>query len=267
MKVKTAVTQASILLASFSLSACISTGVTMGGDKSSTVATGSAGGAASQDANSSLERCDRPLGTASLLEDTSANWYYSMRKNGVQSTVPILRLLMQQSNCFVVVERGRGMSAMKTERELMQSGELRDTSNFTKGQMVAADYTITPTLIYSANKTSGLGGLGYIGALVGAATSTKDAQSMLAMTENRSGVQVAVAEGSSRGRDIAGILGVFGGGAGGLLGGYTKTPEGKVVVGAMTDAYNNLVKAVKNYKAQESSGPQGHGSGGRLEVK
>jgi len=69
-------------------------------------------------------------------------------------------------------------------------------------------------------------------------------------------------------RSEGGGLGIGGGGgAGGVLGGYTKTPEGKVVVGAMTDAFNNLVKAVRNYKAQESSGPMGHGSGGRLEVK
>ena len=67
-------------------------------------------------------------------------------------------------------------------------------------------------------------------------------------------------------RDIGGLLGVFGGGAGGILSGYTKTPEGKVVVGAMTDAFNQLVRVVKNYRPQESSGPQGHGTGGSLKV-
>jgi len=49
------------------------------------------------------------------------------------------------------------------------------------------------------------------------------------------------------------------------MGGYTNTPEGKVIAGAFADAYNNLVKAAKNYKAQEVRG--GLGTGGRLGVQ
>ncbi len=242
-------------------------GVSMGSSKAKTTATGSAGGANAAGANSALERCQRPLGTMALLEDRSSSWYGTMSKHGIRSTTPILRLLAQQSNCFVVVERGAGFKAMTRERELMESGELRSTSNFGKGQMVSADYTLTPSLIFNSNNTGGIGGLGWVGALVGAAAKFKDAQALLTLVENRSGVQLAAAEGSARASDLAGILGIFGGGAGGVLGGYTRTPEGKVIVGAMTDAFNNLVKAVRSYKAQESSGPQGHGSGGRLEVK
>ena len=58
--------------------------------------------------------------------------------------------------------------------------------------------------------------------------------------------------------------GLFGGGAFGGAGGYTNTPEGKVLASAFADAYNNLVKSVKNYKAQEVRG--GLGKGGRLGV-
>ncbi len=36
------------------------------------------------------------------------------------------------------------MKAMEKERELQQSGEMREGSSFGKGQMVAADYTLTP---------------------------------------------------------------------------------------------------------------------------
>ena len=34
----------------------------------------------------------------------------------------------------------------------------------------------------------------------------------------------------------------------------------------MTDAFNNLVQAVKNYEAQEATGPHGMGTGGKLKV-
>ena len=48
-------------------------------------------------------------------------------------------------------------------------------------------------------------------------------------------------------------------------GGYTNTPEGKVLAGAFADAYNRLVGAVRNYKAQEVKG--GLGTGGGLGVQ
>jgi curli biogenesis system outer membrane secretion channel CsgG len=248
------------------LSGCLGNPVQMGSTSAKTTATGAAGGANSANANASLERCNKPLGTLGLLEETHSDWYRTMNRYGVNSTVPILRLLAQQSNCFVVVERGQGFKTMTRERDLQNSGELREHSNFNKGQMVSADYGLTPTLIFQANDTGGIGGAGLVGALVGAAMKSKEAQSILTLVDNRSGVQVAVAEGSAKARDIGGLLGVFGGGAGGILSGYTKTPEGKVVVGAMTDAFNQLVRVVKNYRPQESSGPQGHGTGGSLKV-
>ena len=52
---------------------------------------------------------------------------------------------------------------------------------------------------------------------------------------------------------------------GGGLGGYSNTAEGKVIVAAFTDSYNNLVRAVRNYKAQEVQG--GLGTGGGLGVQ
>jgi hypothetical protein len=59
--------------------------------------------------------------------------------------------------------------------------------------------------------------------------------------------------------------GVFGGVAGGAAGAYSKTPEGKVLVAAFTDSMNNLIKAVKSYKAQTVKG--GLGTGGQLGVQ
>jgi len=88
---------------------------------------------------------------------------------------------------------------------------------------------------------------------------------VLTLVDNRSGVQLAAAEGSSSKTDFGAWGGVFGGGGAAGMGGYTNTPEGKVIAGAFADAYNNLVKAAKNYKAQEVRG--GLGTGGRLGVQ
>lgn len=251
---------------------CVSTPVKTGTSDSKSAATGSAAGAHSEGANASLQYCDGTLGTLAIHEDRYASWYPYLNRNGIQSTVPVLRLFAQQSGCFVVVERGRGMQNAKEERQLQASGELRQGSNFGKGQMVSADYTMTPTLIFKDSNTGGIGGAlggiigGSLGAAVGGSMKFKSAQSLMTLVDNRSTVQVAVAEGSSRGMDMGGITGLFGSGAGGVLGAYTKTPEGKVIVAAMMDAYNNMVKAVRNYSPQAAAGPGGHGTGGKLKV-
>jgi curli biogenesis system outer membrane secretion channel CsgG len=247
--------------------------VSMGGAGSKTMATGSAGGANTNNVNPDLERCSEPFGTMAVNEDHSANWYSWLGRYGIQSTVPVLRLLAQQSNCFVVVERGSGLSHISRERRLQQSGELREGSNFGKGQMVAADYTVTPSLVFSDNDTGGVGGaiggmFGSVGAMIGSSLKSSDAQSMMTLVDNRSGVQVAVAEGSGSSMDVGGVLGMLeaGTGVGGGLNAYKKTPEGKVVVAAMTDAFNNLVRATKNYAPQKATGPNGMGTGGKLKV-
>ena len=257
------------------LAGCAGGGVKMGSSSSKTTATGYAGGAQATGANSALEHCDKPIGTLSVYEDGGGSWSQYMGGGQTSSVVPVIRLLAQQSNCFVIVERGRAMNAMRQERALMQGGELRRHSNFGKGQMAAADYTVNPNLVISSNNVGGIGGslggllpgmLGSIASSVGGHMKFKDAQSILTLVDNRSGVQVVAAEGSASASNAGAFLGALGSRAGGSLHAYTKTPEGKVIVGSMTDAYINMVKAVKSYKAQESASPHGHGTGGSLRV-
>jgi len=64
--------------------------------------------------------------------------------------------------------------------------------------------------------------------------------------------------------DFGAIGGMFAGAGGGVGGGYSNTAQGKVVVAAFTDSVNNVIKAIKNYKAQEVKG--GLGAGGNLKV-
>jgi len=237
-----------------------------------TVASGSAGGANASDANPLLEKCDRTLGTLSVVEDQHAPWYHTLSQYKLGSTVPVLRKLIQQSNCFVVVERGAAMQNMMTERDLTASGEVRAGSNFGKGQMVAADYTMSPTITFSQKGTQGvsgaLGGFGLIGSVAGMVAGgmkANEASTTLLMIDNRSGVQLAAAEGSAKNFDFNMFGGLFGGGAFGGGGGWSNTPEGKILVAAFMDSYNQLVRAARNYKAQEVAG--GLGTGGTLGVQ
>ncbi|MEW6584808.1 MAG: CsgG/HfaB family protein [Nitrospirota bacterium] len=250
------------------LAECGATEPILGGSK--TTATGAAGGSTAEGASSQLERCAESLGTMAVVEDQTAPWYGTLAQYKLGSTVPVLRMMIQQSNCFVVVERGRAFNNMMQERALEQSGEMREGSNFGKGQMVAADYTMSPSITFSKKGTGGLGGAlgGLFGGVVGAVAGglkSNEASTTLLLIDNRSGVQLAASEGSAKNFDFALFGGLFGSGGGGALGGYSNTPEGKILTAAFMDSYNKLVGAVRNYRAQSVKG--GLGTGGRLGVQ
>ncbi len=232
---------------------------------------GSAAGVSAEGANAQLQRCDEPFGTLAVQEDQTAPWWreYYGRYPSLGSTTPVLRMLVQQSNCFVVVERGRAMGNVMQERALQQSGELREGSNFGKGQMVSADYTMSPSIQFSAKGTSGLGGAlgGLFGSVAGAIAGglrSNEAATTLLLIDNRSSVQISAAVGSAKNYDFSIAGGLFGGGAAGGAGAFTNTPEGKVLTAAFADSYNQMVQALRNYKAQQVKG--GLGKGGTLKV-
>ncbi|MBL0727751.1 CsgG/HfaB family protein [Piscinibacter sp. HJYY11] len=248
------------------LSGCGSTMPSMGGNKG--VVSGSAGGSTTEGNNSQLEKCAETLGTVAIDEDSQAPWYYELRRNSLGSTVPVLRLMIQQSNCFVIVERGRSMNNMMRERQLESSGEMRQGSNFQKGQMVAADYTMQPSIQFSGRTGGAAAGLltGRLAPLSVVAGSVKrnEAATTLLLIDNRSSVQIAAAEGSAGNFDFGLFGGGFLAGLAGGGGGYSNTPQGKVIVAAFADSFNQMVKSLRNYKAQTVKG--GLGTGGRLGV-
>lgn len=93
----------------------------------------------------------------------------------------------------------------------------------------------------------------------------KEASTLLTLVDNRSSVQVTAAEGSAKNTDFSIFGGLFGSSLGAAGGGYINTAQGKVIVAAFTDSYNNLVRAVRNYKPQTTEG--GPGTGGSLGVQ
>lgn len=215
---------------------------------------GAAGTQGAQGAAGDLERCDKPMGAVAVVEPQDYVMAALSRYN-LQSPVSLIRMMIQQSNCFIVVERGQGMQNMMQERALAGGGEMRGGSNIGGGQMVAADFILTPAVVFSEGNAGGIGGaLGglfggrggsTIGALAGG-LKFKEAQTSMLVADARSGVQVAAAEGSSKKADLGlGAL-VIGGGAAGGVGGYGNTNEGKIIASSFADNYNNVVRVIRN---------------------
>lgn len=257
----------------FAAAATLGGCITTSGGGSGAVS-GAAGGATSVDADSSLERCDAPLGTIAVDDGREATWYSEFgRKTNITTIEPLLRLAVQQSNCFVITSIGNIRSDSRLSRITniqRESGEYRAGSKQQKGQRVAADYYLEPQIIIDNDATGGV--VGTLGGLVGnRAVSalaggfvSKSSVVTLTLFDIRSAIQISAAEGNSTATNYGAALGAFGGSAGGVLGGFSRTPEGKATVAAFMDAYNKMVVALRNYKAQDVKG--GLGRGGRLQV-
>lgn len=228
------------------LTGCASTQTQLGGGGS--MVTGSAGAAGTQGAAPQLTRCATPIGTAALVEQDNP----MLAQAGLTSPIPLLRIMMAQSNCFQVVDRGQASEALQRERAMASAGELQAGSNMGAGQMKAADFLITPNVVFKdANAGGGGAGLGALipgigGAIAGGIRWTNmEAQTTLFLTNVRTGVQEAAAEGSASKRDIGfGGLG-FGGIVGAAGGAYASTDIGKIVAAAFLDAHNKLVAQVQ----------------------
>ena len=218
-----------------------------------TTVQGSAGPGGSQGDNG-MEKCDKPMGAMAVVEPQDYV-SQSLSRYGLQSPTGLIRMMVQHSNCFFIVERGIGMQNMMQERALQESGELRAGSNMGGGQMVSADFVLTPAVVFQENDAGGMGGVvggllgGTKGRVIGAVAGGlkfKEAQTSMLVADARSGVQVAAAEGSARKADLKLGVGLFGGGAAGGCGGYANTNEGKILAASLMDNYNNIVRSVRN---------------------
>ena len=265
------------LATSLALAGCVTPGggiVSTGGGGTAT--TGAAAGGTSVGANSGLERCASPLGTLAVDDGRGKEWYASFGAATKVTTIePLIRLAVQQSNCFVITSIGNNRTESKisaiTDKQ-RNSGEFRAGSKQQKGQRVAADYYLEPAVIIDDESTGQIAGA--LGGLLGGrnrnlgvlAGSLESKASVVTMTllDIRSGVQIAISEGNATATNYGAALGAFGPSAGGALGGFSCTPAGKATVAAFTDAYNNMVISLRNYKAQEVKG--GLGRGGQLKV-
>lgn len=196
-----------------------------------------------------LEKCEAPVGTLAVVEPQIVA-LEALVQYGLESPTGVIRKMVQESQCFIVVERGVAFDRMLQERELARSGELAADANIGAGQMQAADFYLTPDVLFSDPDAGGVGGavgglLGRRFAVVGGGLKFKEAQTSMLITATRSGVQMLAAEGKAKTTDFA--LGGFGfvGGLVGAAGGYSDTDEGKVIAASFLDNYNNIVESVR----------------------
>jgi len=210
-----------------------------------------AAGAAQADQASNVEKCSHKLGVMAVAEPHGGWGYLSAYQLG--SPEQLLRMMVQQSGCFDVVERGIAMQNIQQERSLAESGELRGESNVGKGQMQAADFVMTPAVQIAANNTGGVGGALAGGLLnkfglggVAGGLKFKEASTSLVVADVRSSIQVASAEGKASKTDFD--IGGWGwtGTALGAANGYTNTPEGKVIAASLLDNWNHIVVAIRD---------------------
>ena len=194
-----------------------------------------------------IPRCSASLGSITIADGQSDYW----RELQLSPPQSLLRVVIQRSSCFTLVDRGTGMSVAQRERELASGGDLQRGSNVGGGQVRAADYVLVGE-IASQNANSGgnaLAGLagaalgGRAGAIVGGLrTRNMEANTVLSLTNVRTSETQLVTEGYASKRDMSWGLGAGGFGAGALGGGsYENTEIGRIVAQSFIQAYTDMV--------------------------
>jgi curli production assembly/transport component CsgG len=195
--------------------------------------------------------CSKRLGSISVVEPESDWW----REQGLGSPEALLKVFVRKSNCFTLVDRGKGMQALQAERSLAAGGNLRGGSNIGQGQIKAADYVLVPDLISSNSQAGGNRVGGLLGGLVGGHkagmvlgginTKKKTADVVLTITDVRSSEQVAAVEGHAKKTDIGwgshGTLFSSSGFGSAGASGYSDTEIGQVITLAYLQAYTEMV--------------------------
>lgn len=197
-----------------------------------------------------IPHCTKRLGTLAIVEPDKQWW----REFNLGSPEAIIKVFVQQSGCFGLVNRGAAAQSSAMEKAMASNGDLQRGSNIGKGQTKAADYFMQPDIV-SSNKNSGgskvggvLGGMlgGTFGAIAGGINIKKaEANVTLELVNARTTEDEALTDGYARKSDLsfgaAGGLGWWGGLAAAGGGGYQNTDIGQVIVLAYLDAYTKLV--------------------------
>lgn len=198
-----------------------------------------------------VPRCARKLGTISVMDGDDPSGWTQFQLAGPQK---LLKVLVQRSGCFNLVDRGSGLSAAARERDIGGDLGLQRRSNVGQGQIKAADYVLVAE-VQAANRNSGggavgagIGGLvgGRFGGLLGGMGSRKmEANTVLSVTNVRTTETIAVTDGYAAKNSLTfvggGGAGFLGGGLGAVGGGYDNTDIGRIVTLAFIQAYTKLV--------------------------
>ena len=199
-----------------------------------------------------VPRCSRKLGTVSVMDGDDPHGWTQFQLAGPQK---LIKVLIQRSGCFNLVDRGSGLSAAQRERDIGGNLGLQRRSNVGQGQIKAADYVLVAE-VQASNRNSGgsaigagVGGLfgrGFGGLLGGISTKKMEANTVLSLTNVRTTETIAVQDGYAAKNSVSfgaggAGAGFFGGGAAAVGGGYDNTDIGRIVTLAFIQAYAKMV--------------------------
>jgi hypothetical protein len=219
------------------------------------MATLMAAGSAAFAQDNKVPVCEKKLATIAVA-DPEQKWWLQLN---LENPEALLKAFADESKCFTLVDRGRGLAAAQQERALASGNQLAAGSNMGDHQIVTADYILLPDIANKNAKSGGsrFGGLvggmlghGAAGALLsGLSLDSKTADVVLTLTDVRSTEQVALVKGHAKKTDVG--FGAVGGGfnvtslvaAGAST--YANTDIGQVVAMAYLDAFTKLVEQLK----------------------
>ena len=201
-----------------------------------------------------VPHCARKLGTVSVADgDDPSGW----TQFSLAPPSKLLKVMIQRSGCFNLVDRGNGLNAAQRERDIGGNLGLQRGSNVGQGQIKAADYVLVAEIQGANSNASGsavggvAGGLigGRFGGLIGGIRTKKsEANTILSLTNVRTTETIATEDGYAAKNDIGfaagGGLGFFGGAAGAVGGGYENTDLGRIVTLSFIQAYSKLVTSL-----------------------
>ncbi len=210
------------------------------------------------------DRCGSSKGSLRIVEpdDGLGAW----ATYGLPAPTRMLRVLVNDSRCFTVLDRGAGFTAAQAERELAMGGHLQQDQNIGGGQMRGADYVLVPDIVSQNGNAGGMnigggasndGKRGLLGSMANFATlgiagklTTKKqtAEVVLTLVDVRTSEQLVTVTGEAKITDKAWAAAVSAssvqGSAGLNAGSWENTEIGKVIKEAYEEAYAQMVKEV-----------------------
>ena len=197
-----------------------------------------------------VPRCARKLGTVSIEDGDDP---YAWTQASLAPPSKLLKVLVQRSGCFNLVDRGTGLNAASRERAIGAGLGLQRRSNVGQGQIKAADYVLVAEIQGANSNVSGnavaggVGGLigGRVGGLLGGLRSKKmEANTILSLTNVRTTETIATEDGYAAKNNLSIAGGGFFAVGGAVGGGYDNTDLGRIVTLSFIQAYSKLVNSL-----------------------
>lgn len=226
--------------------------------------------------SSMFGKCGDNVGSLRIVEpdDGMGAW----ASYGLPAPTRMLRVLVNDSKCFTVLDRGVGFAAAQAERELASGGHLQEGQNIGAGQMRGADFILIPDIV-SQNANAGgmnLGGSasnggrkrGLMGSMLNVATlgvsgklstQKQTAEVVLTLVNVRTSEQLISVSGEAKITDKAWAAAVAASNVQGSarvnVGSWENTEIGKVIKEAYEEAFSRMVSQINRRKDEIQGQP------------